>query len=63
MKPVRIGVVGLGTFGEVHIQAISRMAEFELASVCSRSEERARQIAETYGVNHWYNAMKISRTY
>jgi predicted dehydrogenase len=54
MKPVGIGVVGLGNFGEVHIRAISRMPEFELVAVCSRSAERAEQIAETYGVRGRY---------
>ena len=58
MRPVRIGVAGLGMFGEVHIQAMSRIPEFELVSVCSRSEERARQIAETYGVSRWYTDLQ-----
>ena len=58
MRRVRIGVAGLGKFGEVHVQAISRIPEFELVSVCSRSEERAKQIAQTYGVSRWYTDLQ-----
>lgn len=57
-RSVRIGVAGLGKFGEVHIRAIRRIPEFELVSVCSRSEERARQIAETYGIDRWYTDLR-----
>lgn len=54
MKPVRIGVVGLGAFGEMHIKTLSRMAEFEIVAVCSRSADRAKEVAETFGVRRWY---------
>ncbi len=54
MRPVRIGVIGLGKFGEVHVRALSQMAEFELVAVCSRSPERAAQVAEKYGLRRWY---------
>lgn len=54
MKPVRLGVVGLGNFGQVHLETLSRMPEFELVGVCSRSAERAAEMAQKYGVRHWY---------
>jgi len=54
MKPVAIGVVGLGNFGEVHLQALGQMPEFEIVSVCSRSAERAQQMAAKYGARRWY---------
>lgn len=54
MKPVRIGVVGLGVFGEVHTRTLSQMAEFEVVAVCSRSADRAKEVAKIFGARRWY---------
>lgn len=53
MTPVRIGVAGLGNFGEVHVRALHQMPEFELVGVYSRSAERAAEIAARYGIRRW----------
>jgi len=51
MKTVRVGVVGLGWFGEKHLQVLSQLPNVELTAVCSRSEARAKEVAKRYGVN------------
>jgi predicted dehydrogenase len=58
MRPVRIGVVGLGAFGEAHTRALSQMAEFEVVAVCSRSEDRAKEVADAFGVRRWYTDVR-----
>ena len=58
MKPVRVGVVGLGAFGEMHTRTLSQMAEFEVVAVCSRSADRAKEVAETFGVRRWYTDVR-----
>ncbi|MCC7354368.1 MAG: Gfo/Idh/MocA family oxidoreductase [Anaerolineae bacterium] len=54
MKPVRIGVAGLGNFGEVAVRTLSLMAEYDLVGVASRNGERAQQVAGKYGARRWY---------
>jgi predicted dehydrogenase len=43
-------VVGLGVFGESHLRAYRALPEVEIAGVASRSAERAREVAQQYGV-------------
>jgi predicted dehydrogenase len=52
---IRVGVIGLGAFGEFQIQALKGMPGVEVAAVASRSADRAREIAARYGVPRWYD--------
>ncbi|MEM0382281.1 MAG: Gfo/Idh/MocA family oxidoreductase [Nitrososphaerota archaeon] len=54
MRKIGVGVIGLGDFGERHVQAIKSIPYAELVAVCSRSERRAKEIAQGYGVKRWY---------
>jgi len=54
MKPIRWGVIGLGFFGEKHVEALAGIAGVELAAVCTRRPERLREIAQRYGVDQAY---------
>jgi len=47
---IRVGVIGAGTFGEVHLQAYSDHPSVELAAVCDLDEERLWNAADRYGV-------------
>ncbi len=47
---IRVGVVGLGSFGEAHIQAYQSLPGVEVAAVCSRSPERVRAVCAQYGI-------------
>ena len=54
MEKLRVGVIGLGEFGEVHTQALSSLANVDLVAVCTRREHRAKEIASRYNVKKYY---------
>ncbi len=51
---IRFGVIGLGDFGERHVQALKSIAGVEVVAVCSRTRSRAEEVAKRYGVKKWY---------
>jgi len=54
MSGPRIGVVGLGRFGDIHSRIWNEMPQAELVAVCSRDADRARAVAEAHGAPKWY---------
>jgi predicted dehydrogenase len=54
MEKLRVGVIGLGTFGELHLQAYSDHPAVELAAICDTDEARLRRAGEAYGVKRRY---------
>jgi len=50
MEPVRIGVIGLGWFGEIHCQAIAGIPGLELSALCTRTKPRLDELAQKFGV-------------
>lgn len=48
MKPVRIGVVGVGSMGERHCRVLQSLRGVELVGVYDRSPEWAREVAARY---------------
>ncbi|MEO8667713.1 MAG: Gfo/Idh/MocA family oxidoreductase [Bauldia sp.] len=50
MDRLRIGVIGLGWFGEIHCEAIAGIANMELAGLCTRTPERLKAMADKFGV-------------
>lgn len=61
MKPVRIGIVGLGNMGSSHARDCSESEVVELAAVCDVDENRAKGIAEQYGVPAYADASTMMR--
>ena len=49
-KTVRWGVIGLGWFGEIHVDTLADMPGVEVAAVCTRRPERLGEVAEQYRV-------------
>jgi UDP-N-acetylglucosamine 3-dehydrogenase len=47
---LRIGVIGLGWFGEIHCEALIGIANIELAALCTRTESRLAELAKKFGV-------------
>lgn len=54
MKRLRVGILGLGAFGESHIRAYRGLPYVEIAAVASRTAERAEEIARKYDIPVWY---------
>src|SRR5690606_4376531 len=56
MKKIRVGVIGVGNIGRVHIDALRILPNVEVVSICSRSnmEQRAKQL----GINSYYTDYK-----
>jgi predicted dehydrogenase len=50
MEAVRVGVIGLGTFGEVHLKAYAGQPGVEVVGICDLNEERLRKAGDDYGI-------------
>ncbi|NPV46389.1 MAG: Gfo/Idh/MocA family oxidoreductase [Armatimonadetes bacterium] len=50
MNPARIAVIGAGDFGARHLSVLSALDGAEVVALVSRTESRARELAERYGV-------------
>src|SRR5664279_1149657 len=47
---LRVGVLGAGWAGELHLEAFRSQPEVELVALCSRTKSTAEAVAERYGV-------------
>jgi predicted dehydrogenase len=56
MSTVKLAFLGCGDVAQRdYLPELSRLAgRVELVGVCGRSEHRARAVAQTYGIPHWY---------
>ena len=54
MDRLRIGVIGLGWFGEIHCETIAGIPNLELAALCTRRPERLAEQAGKFGVKKTY---------
>ena len=50
MNRVKIGVIGLGWFGVKHCEALAAIPQVELAAVCTRTESRLSEVADSFDV-------------
>ena len=50
-KGLRMALIGCGTWGETHAMLYSRGPRVDLVAVCDQKEERARGVAEKYGLD------------
>ena len=55
MDRLRIGVIGLGWFGEIHCETIQGIANMELAALCTRRPDRLAEQAAKFGVKKTYS--------
>ena len=55
MDKVGVGIVGLGAFGEQHLQILADLPNVRVTAVCSRTPDRAIELADKYGVPRWYS--------
>jgi predicted dehydrogenase len=54
MDKLRIGIIGLGWFGEIHADTIKGIPNLELAALCTRTEDRLTALGEKFGVKKLY---------
>ncbi|MBE7553063.1 MAG: Gfo/Idh/MocA family oxidoreductase [Anaerolineales bacterium] len=54
MDKIRCGVIGLGWFGEHHVDALQQLPMAEVTAVCTRRPERVKEVAEKYQVPKSY---------
>ena len=55
----KIAIVGTGSIGLVHINAIAKLPECELVALCDLNEERVRDLAEKNNVPYFLNYKDI----
>jgi len=55
MEKIRLGIIGTGQIAAVHIREYQQMAGVEVVAVAGRHEEKARQVAQTYQIPHYYD--------
>jgi UDP-N-acetylglucosamine 3-dehydrogenase len=54
MKRIRCGVIGLGWFGEHHVDALKSLPLADVTAVCTRREWRLKEVAEKYHIPKTY---------
>ena len=54
MDRLRIAVIGLGWFGEIHCETIAGIPSLELAALCTRKPDRLAEQAGKFGVKKTY---------
>ena len=50
MKRLKVGVIGLGWFGEKHCEVLSGLQQAELYALCTRTKDRLDEVAGRFGV-------------
>lgn len=55
----RVGVIGLGTFGKIHVEAFGSHHRTLIAAVCDINEEEGERVSREYGCDFYtdYNEM------
>ena len=54
MKTLRIGIIGAGWIAHKMAQAVAPLADVEIIAIASRSEEKAKEFATTYGITKFH---------
>jgi len=63
MDRIRCGVIGLGWFGEHHVDTLQQLPLVEVTAVCARRDERVKEIAVKYDIPKAYtDYRKLSPT-
>lgn len=54
MKKIRIGIIGVGIIGKVHLDNYSKVDGVEVVAACDLDESLLQQVAEKYNIPHTY---------
>ena len=55
MEPIRLGIVGCGVIGEHHMKLAAEPGRVEVVAVADMVEDRARGMAEKFGISSCYD--------
>ena len=55
MKPVKLGVIGCGVIGKVHLRTAMESNVLDVVAVADRFEERTREVAREFSVEKTYS--------
>ncbi len=53
-RALRVGVIGVGDFGERHLRAYTRQADVSIVGIADRDPARAQEVAARWGIESWY---------
>ncbi len=56
-KRVRLGVVGVGSWGRMHIRAYLQHASADLVAICDQDAKRAASTAKEFGVGRYFTSV------
>jgi len=56
MRNIKVGVIGVGSWGVNHVEAYRTLPNAEIVAVADSSPGRAREIANTYDIPHWFDS-------
>ena len=54
---VRIGIVGLGIWGQMHVAAYNQHASAEIVAVCDLNEKLAKETSEKFDIQGYYSEL------
>ncbi|MBE6606793.1 MAG: Gfo/Idh/MocA family oxidoreductase [Ruminococcaceae bacterium] len=57
MSKLRIGVIGTGNIGNVHLGAYQKVADAEVVAICDINEERLNKAGEKFGIEKRYTSV------
>jgi predicted dehydrogenase len=56
MRKLRIGIIGTGSWGECHLEALRGVPQAEIAAICDTREDRLHAVGEKFGVEQRYTS-------
>jgi predicted dehydrogenase len=59
--PLRIGVLGAGHLGKIHIKCLQNVSAFQIVGFHDPSPEARKHVIETYGLRHFDTAEELIR--
>jgi predicted dehydrogenase len=57
LSPIRIGVVGAGYIGRVHLPILTSLRDVSVVAICDQNEDMAKSLAGQYGVPRAYPSL------
>ncbi|MFZ2912780.1 MAG: Gfo/Idh/MocA family oxidoreductase, partial [Rectinemataceae bacterium] len=54
MKELRVGIIGLGFIGPVHLQALRKMPHLRVVGIADQAGSSIKEKADALGVDAWY---------